>query len=239
MNPPKNYTSLVLIGLLIIASFLLGTFWTRVKYIEKGQTGSSPTPQVAGQQANPTLPPKPSEISQTEFDKLVKGASLVAGKNSAPVKIVEFSDFECPYCARFHSETYPTIEEKYIKTGKVQFFYRHVPLEMHPNAKSAAIAAECAALQGKFTAMHDILYKNTENLTAKDLKSYAAEIGLNQTQFDDCFDNKKTEDRINSDIQIAGTVGISATPTFFINGKIVAGALPASSFEQTIDALLK
>ncbi|UCD02943.1 MAG: DsbA family protein, partial [Candidatus Aenigmatarchaeota archaeon] len=119
----------------------------------------------------------------------------VKGDENAPVTIIEYSDFECPFCARFWEQTLPEIEENYIKTGKVKLIYRDFPLGFHANAQKAAEASECAGEQGKFWEYHDVLY-DTRALSVSDLKQHAKDLGLDSTKFDSCLDSGKYAEEV-------------------------------------------
>ena len=175
----------------------------------------------------------------------------VIGNVDAPITIIEFSDFQCPFCARFHTQTLPLILEEYIEQGKVKLVFRDFPIQsIHPNALPASIAAECANEQGKFKEMHDALfnYQNEwnkqETVNALSLFSeYANEMQLDQETFDSCLTNGKYIEEIRKDLDDGRNYGVSGTPGFFIgNEKIgfveLKGAQPFDSFKKVIDAQL-
>ncbi len=164
----------------------------------------------------------------------------VKGDPNAPVTIVEFSDYQCPFCGRHFRETLPQIISQYVDTGKVKIVFRDFPLGFHEKAEKAAEAAECAGEFGdaKYWEMHDKLYNNQDALDVDDLKSYAVELGLDATQFNDCLDSDKMADEVQADIDEGSSYGVSGTPAFFINGILVSGAQPFSEFEKIIDAEL-
>lgn len=164
----------------------------------------------------------------------------VLGNPDAPVTIVEFSDFECPFCARFVSQTLPKLKEKYIDTGKVKLIYRDFPLSFHPDAQKAAEAAESARELGgdeAYWAMHDKMFYSRD-LSIASLKQYARDIGLNGEAFDKLLDSGKYSSEVNKDFRDGQRNGVSGTPTFFINGKTLVGAQPFEAFEQIIEAEL-
>lgn len=160
------------------------------------------------------------------------------GAEDAPVVIVEFSDFECPFCARFHEQTLTVLKEKFIETGVVKFVYRDLPLGFHANAQKAAEAAQCAHDQGKFWEYHDIIFANQRSLDLNSLKKYAADIGLDVTQFDECLSSDKYADEVREDAAAAAANGISGTPGFIINGQTLSGAQPYDRFEQVICSIV-
>jgi len=154
--------------------------------------------------------------------------------------MVEFGDFQCPFCARFFKDTLPQIKEKYIKTGKVKLVYRDFPItSIHDEAQKAAEAGECANEQGKFWPYHDILYERQASLGVANFKTWAKELGLNQTQFNECLDSGKYYEEIAKDLSDGQALGVTGTPATFINGKLVQGAVPYAQFEAIIEEELK
>ena len=162
----------------------------------------------------------------------------VKGSLSAPITIVEFSDFECSFCETFFSQTLSDLETKYIDTGKVRFIYRDFPLEFHTNAQKAAEAAECAGEQGKYYEMHDKIFENQNAIGVNNLKTYAKQIGLDEGEFDVCLDSGAMAQEVAKDFSDGQKLGVSGTPTFFVNGTKLVGAQPLSAFEQIIEAEL-
>ena len=155
------------------------------------------------------------------------------GPADAPVTIVEFSDFQCPYCSRA-IPTLKKIEETYA--GKVRLVYRDYPLiQIHPGAAPAAEAAACANDQGKFWAMHDLLFAHQDKLEVADLKKNAADLGLDTAAFDQCLDSGRHVEGWRKDVADAERYGITSTPAFFINGRLIVGAQPYETFAQMID----
>jgi protein-disulfide isomerase len=154
------------------------------------------------------------------------------GPSDAPIVMVEFSDFQCPFCQRAE----PTVEQV-LKTygNKIRLVYRHFPLPNHPNARPAAEAAACAEQQGRFWQYHKELFANSSRLSNDDLKSHAARAGLDQKRFADCFDGETMKARVDADIQEAEAAGVSGTPAFFINGRPLDGAQPFEAFKRIID----
>ena len=161
------------------------------------------------------------------------------GDKDAPVTIIEWSDFECPFCARFYRDTLPLIEEEYIKTGKVKLVFRDFPLSFHQNAQKAAEAAECAGEQGKFWEMHDLLFEQGVEGGTAGCKQYEKQLGLNTAKFNECLDSGAMASEVRKDTADGAAAGIQGTPGFLINGKLVSGAQPFSSFKQVIDAELE
>jgi len=155
------------------------------------------------------------------------------GPANAPITLVEFADFQCPYCRQWEQETYQPLLAAY--PGKIRFVYRDFPLtSIHPNAMPAAEAAQCANEQDKFWPYHDKLF-SSENLSDDVYKQYAQDIGLDMTKFNDCLTNHKYSQNIQADSDFATNLGINSTPTFFINGLAVIGAQPLNAFTSVID----
>lgn len=159
----------------------------------------------------------------------------VLGNKDAPVTIVEFSDFECPFCGKHFLIAHPQIVENYVNTGKVKIVYRDFPLDFHKNAQKAAEAAECADEQGKFWEMHDKLFLNQDSLSIENFKQWAKDIELDPEQFNACFDSGKYIEEIQNDIKDGTKYGVSGTPSFFINGRLLKGTQPYEVFEKTIE----
>ncbi|MFQ5781848.1 MAG: thioredoxin domain-containing protein [Nitrosopumilus sp.] len=175
----------------------------------------------------------------------------IIGNPDAPITIIEFSDFQCPFCARFYVQTLPLIIEEYIDQGKVKLVFRDFPIQsIHPNALPASVAAECANDQGKFREMHDMLFDNQnqwnkqETINALSLFSqYATEIQLEQETFDSCLASGKHIEEIRKDLEDGRDYGVSGTPGFFVGNDQVGfielkGAQPFESFKKVIDVQL-
>ena len=157
------------------------------------------------------------------------------GPASAPVTIVEFSDFECPYCGR-GEETVAEVVRVY--GDKVRVVYRDLPLPMHPNAPKAAEAAHCAGEQGKYWEMHAKLFANQRALEIPSLKGYAKDLKLDQAKFDKCLDSGATAALVEEGRKAGTELGITGTPAFFVNGVMISGAQPFDAFKEIIDAEL-
>jgi len=237
-------------ALLLIASFLIGMLWTEVRYLKKG--GGSPTAaNAAAVQQNPTQQAaQPEEkavpLTDEQWKQVTEGGAAEVGKKNAPVVMVEYSDFQCPYCSRHYKETYKELVKKYVDSGKMRIIFRDLPLSFHPNAKSAAVAARCAGEQGKYVQMHDALFEKQQewaNLSSdeakKKYKELAANVGVNAGKFNSCVDSDKYAKQVEDDLALASKLGASGTPTFFINKEKTVGALPFASFSTIIEGLLK
>lgn len=196
---------------------------------------SDKTPSVLGQGEDSA---KPVDVSVDD--------DPVLGNSSAKVTIVEFSDFQCPFCRKFWRETLPSLKKDYIDTGKAKFVYRDFPLSGHPSAHITAIASECADDQGKYWQMHDKIFQEqdkkgegTVTYSADDLKRWAKEAGLNNGQFNQCLDSQKYKAEVDKDFEDGTKAGVTGTPTLFINGRKVVGAQPFSAFASIIEEELK
>ena len=167
------------------------------------------------------------------------GDAPVLGSKDAQVTIVEFSDFQCPYCAKFYNEAYQDIKEQYVDAGKAKIVFMDFPLtQIHPLALPAAESTRCVREQGGDTAfwkMHDKIFENQATLSEANLKSWAKALGYN---IDSCLDSGKYEEAVLADESYGASIGVSGTPAFFVNGKLVSGALPFSSFKSLIDSEL-
>jgi protein-disulfide isomerase len=164
------------------------------------------------------------------------------GRDDAPVTIVEFTDYQCPFCRKFHSETFAQLKKNYIDTGKVRFASRDLPLNIHPHAQKAAEAARCAGEQNKFWELRDTMIANAADLSPDAIIKYAQTNALDIPSFKACTEADKYKAEIQKDSADAGTLGISGTPSFVIGktatdameGDRVVGALPVSAFENEI-----
>jgi protein-disulfide isomerase len=157
------------------------------------------------------------------------------GPKDAPVTIVEFSDFECPYCGSAF-ETVEQVMNAYA--GKVRLVYRQFPLSFHPHAAKAAEASLCAAEQGKFWEYHDVLFKNQKKLEPTDLKAHATEVGIDAQKFGQCLDSGDKKAAVDADQKAGLAAGVGGTPAFFINGIFLNGAQPIDEFKKVIDGEL-
>ncbi|MGQ0791556.1 MAG: DsbA family protein [Nitrosopumilaceae archaeon] len=240
----KSTYNKLLVGLIVaitvaafFAGFGLGT--------ETGKDSSDEGPTSVKQPQSQSSPS--SQIISVSLDD-----DPVKGDPSAPITIVEFSDFQCPFCARFFTQTLPLIQQNYIDTGKVKFVYRDFPIpSIHQNAIPAAIAAECADDQGMFWEYHDkifeskLIWQDLDNQNVvRTFEEFAKELGLDSDTFNTCLESAKYLDEVQNDLNDGVSYGVTGTPGFFIgNEKIgygmVSGAQPYATFQQVFDQLLK
>jgi protein-disulfide isomerase len=166
----------------------------------------------------------------------VEAKGPARGPDSARITIVEFSDFQCPFCGR----EAPVID-KLMKDydGKVKLVFRHFPLDFHPFAAKAAEAAACAADQGKFWQMHDKMFGNQQKLAVEDLKADAKELGLDSGKFDKCLDSGEKKELVKADQKAGSEAGVNGTPAFFVDGIFINGAVPYEQLKETVDRELK
>lgn len=165
------------------------------------------------------------------------------GDPNAPVTVVEFSDFQCPFCERFYSDTEPQFIDEYVRTGQVYFTYRSMGNFIGPESAKAMEAAYCAGDQGRFWDFHGILFTNQggENqgvFADKRLVAMAETLGLDMTEFNSCFDSGKYRSAVNQDRADGNAAGVQGTPAFVINGKLVPGALTFPQLQQEIEQAL-
>lgn len=190
-------------------------------------------------------PPEPTPVPTPSgpVDVDITG-SFATGDPEAPVTIVEFSDYQCPFCARHFSQTMPQIEQNYIDEGLVYYVFKDFPLtNIHPQAVLAAEAARCAGDQGEYVAMHDELFAQQEAWSGRDdaaalFADYAAELDLDVEAFTACLESDRHEAAVQADLEQGVELGVRGTPAFFVNGRFLNGAQPYNAFEQAIERAL-
>jgi protein-disulfide isomerase len=198
---------------------------------------------IRQQQAQPA--PSAQQLPQ---NLTVKGdAKYVLGKSDAPLTMVEFTDFQCPFCGRFESTTFPEIKKKYIDTGKLRLILRDLPLsDLHPYALKAAQSVHCAGDQGKFWEMKETMFKNQNRLDIDSLSGYAKDLSLNIDTFKNCMTDGSHLTEIGDEVKYALSLGITGTPTFvlghavgdMVQGQVIVGAQPLAVFETAINSML-
>ncbi|QQG43037.1 MAG: DsbA family protein [Candidatus Daviesbacteria bacterium] len=235
-------------------AILLGSFVIAFAILLQGgviklnsNTGITATGGTPAAQTTPSAAPTSAQVSPDD--------DPVLGDKNAKVTLIEFSDYECPFCKRHFDQVYPSLKKDYIDTGKVKLVYRDYPLPFHdPMATFEAQAASCAREQGgdgNYFKMHDEMFKQTTSngngLTKEKIAQIATGLGLNGANIVSCADSNKYKDEVAKDIADGSAVGVSGTPTFMvgkssggtIDGTIIVGAQPYSAFQQIIDPLLK
>ena len=228
----RSHFYAVLTVLAFAAGVLLG-------YVVWGM-GSAGTSALSAQAASPRTGPSNgvSEVPVTQQPQYTRyeiptDNFYALGPADAPITIVEFSDYECPYCRRWHAEVYKPLLAAY--PGKIRLVYRNLPLtSIHPDALAAAEAAMCAGEQDVYWKYHDKLF-SSESLGNSVYLQYAQDLGLNMSTFEACLNNHKYQKTIETDSDFAINLGVSSTPTFFINGLAIVGAQPLDVFKQVID----
>jgi len=249
-NNKSAYNILIIsvIAVSLIAAFFAGTYVNlKSDQVTKSELNDAIAKLELKISENQQAPQQPN----VKLTDISADDDPVRGDLNAPITIVEFSDFQCPFCARFQTQTLPLILEQYVDTGKVKFVFRDFPIQnSHPNAVLAAVAAECANEQDKYWQFHDELFGNQEvwnkmtiiNATQV-FKEFATNLDLNQEQYNSCLDSGKYIGEINNDLSDGREYGITGTPGFFIgNEKIgfvkVNGAQPFEVFKSVIDSQL-
>jgi len=215
--------------LIFTAGIFLGQFLSQKAVSPQSRVEKSPTPR-------PPSPPTPPAKSIEEAGGV--GSLPPKGEKDAPVTIIEFTDYQCPFSRRFAKEVLPQIEKNYIQTGKVKFYFRDFPLSFHQYAQKAALAARCANEQGKFWEYHDKIFQNQQNLNEENLKKWAKELDLDLDKFNQCLEEEKYKKEVEKDFANGQSAGVRGTPTFFVNGKIIRGAQPYDQFKKAIDEAL-
>lgn len=221
-----KYSTFILAAILIVGAFA---------FFFKGDTG---TGGPAGQVVNNPGQKLPAQEGRVEVN--IEDVPF-KGKENAPVVIVEYTDYECPFCGRHYSQAYKQIESEYIDTGKVKYLIKDFPLSFHQNAQKAAEAAHCAREQKDdegYFAMHSKIFENQQALSIENYKKWARELSLNGAQFDSCLNSGKMAAIVQKGFQEGQQDGVQGTPAFFINGKLVSGAQPFGAFKQAIDGEL-
>lgn len=183
----------------------------------------------------------PSAQSQSTISDA--GSIKAMGAENAPVTIVEYSDFQCPLCTKYYRDTYHTILDNYLASGKVKYVFKHFPLNIHPQAPDAALASECALEQNKFWEMHDALFENQSTWSGKTdhldtFKKLAQNLGIDTDKFNACLDSQKYRNNVEKDYQEGINRSIRGTPSFYINDRIIVGAQDSKVFTDMIEAEL-
>lgn len=216
-------------GAIVLAGILIAgaVFYTNLKSVSR-QLGVASAPAGV---TTPNTPPVVGNLADED---------PFLGDPKAPVTLVEFGDFQCPFCARFFQTTEQEIIEKYVKTGQARFVYRDFPIAaIHSEAQKSAEASECANEQGKFWPYHNMLYQRQSELGLQNYKKWAVDLAINSKQFNECLDSGKYAKEVEKDLQDGQAAGVNGTPSTFVNGRIIQGAVPFAQFEKMIEEELK
>ena len=211
------------LAILLPVAFILGLssgyfLWGRAAGIAKAQ-------QSAANSGNQPV---------KRYDVTFEDNDPVFGPANAPVTIIEFSDYQCPYCQKWYTEVFGRLISTY--GNKLRFVYRDFPLtSLHPQAEPAAIAAHCAGEQGKYWEFHDLVFGGQLGLSRTSYTQYASDLNINIEKFTTCISSEKYKAEVENDLKYASNLGVRSTPTFFINGIAVVGAQPFEVFQQLID----
>ncbi len=220
-SPKLNFFVGLIIGVAVVS--LAGFLTLSLKGNKSNSGTDNNQPQVSGEQ-------------EQKIDLKIAETDHVLGNKDAQVKIFEFSDFQCPYCAR-HQETLAQLVKEY--GDKVAWVFKQFPIPSHPLGLPGAMASECAAEQGKFWEMAETIFKNQETLTTDSFEKFAKDLGLDVEKFKTCVAEEKPKDKIMADYNLGINSGVGGTPTNFINNEMVPGAVPYEQLKAMIDELLK
>jgi len=217
-------------SVLVVLAFAVGIL---VGYVAWGRDSAVTTTVTAQQPSGPVVEaPQPTQSPYTRYDIPTDGYPSL-GPDDAEIVIVEFSDFQCPFCRRFHDETYQALLDSY--PGQIRFVYRNLPLtSIHPDAMPAAIASLCANDQNAYWDFHEKLF-SSEALDEATYIGYATDLGLDVETFTACLSSGSHDAFIQEDMDFALGLGVQSTPTFFVNGLAIVGAQPLANFTQIID----
>ena len=219
------------------ASFFIGSSLERTTTELAAVTEALEELELAGGGGPPSRPPsRPSRPDRDKEYDVEIGEAPIKGPKDALVTIVEWSDFQCPFCNRV-SPTLAQIEEEY--GDKVRLVFKHMPLSIHPQAPQAHAASEAAHRQGKFWEMHDRIFANQRDLSIATLESHAQAIGLDMDQYAKDVADASVKARIDDDMKQAAGLNVTGTPSFFINGRFLSGAQPFENFKRAIDAAIE
>ncbi len=199
---------------------------------------------LQAQNAKPAPAPEPEQPKRAKLN--LDGFQMLGSKN-APLTIVEFTDYQCPFCQRFHVTTFPELKKNYIDTGKLRFYSRDLPLDFHANAMQAAQAARCAIEQGKFWELRTVMGANPDKLDMDHLAGFAADLKMDVPKFRACITSGKYKQPVQTDVMEAMKIGANGTPTFVlgkstadgVEGELMIGAMPYGMFDDKLKALEK
>jgi len=220
-------------AVMTVFAFAAGVLLGYVAWGMEPTGNAAQNPQTADQPSGPVVEAPVTADPQFKRYDIPIGDSYTLGPVDAPITIVEFSDYQCPYCRRWHDEVYGPLLAAY--PGKIKMVYRHLPLtSIHQDAFSAAEAAMCAGEQDAYWQFHEKLF-SSDSLGGDIYVQYAQDLGLDITTFEACMNDHKYQEAVEADSNFAIDLGIRSTPTFFINGLAIVGAQPLDVFKQVID----
>lgn len=249
-NPGKIMKNWLMVMMSALITMMSGTTWAEPLTKNQGDAilkELREIKQLLARQQQRQAPTAPSVPPKLENLTVKGGAIYVLGKSDAPLTLVEFTDYQCPFCARFETTTFPEIKKNYIDTGKVRLILRDLPLDFHPFALKAAQSVHCAGDQGKFWEMKELVFKNQNKIDVDSLAGYAKDLSLNGDTFKSCMAEGKHLKEIGDEATYAQSLGITGTPTFIlgkavgdsVEGRKIVGALPLDVFEGAINEMLE
>jgi len=223
----RSHIYTALLPLAFVAGLAVGfIFW--------GRSATTPAPQTVVQVVEEEPAAQPEQANAVQRYPIPEDDDPVYGPEDAPITIIEFSDFECPYCRKWHLEVWPALQEAY--PGQIRLVYRDFPLtNIHANATPAAAAANCAGEQDQYWAFNEALFSMRQELNPEGYQAYAEELGLDMEAFTECLESGRQNAEVVADFEYAANLGVSSTPTFFVNGIPVVGAQPFAAFAQLIN----
>ncbi len=229
--------NMYLVFTLVVFAFILGMLTNKVLYLEKQikDTGNNTASAANAQAAAPSIEPTPAGPVN-----VAAGNYPLRGDDNAKVTVIEFADFRCPFCEKWFTDTEANLMKDYVDTGKVKFAYRNYAF-LGEASTLAANAGECANEQSKFWEFHDHMFQNqpeesdTSMFTVDNLSQIAGTLGMDQAQFNACLSAKKYDKNVSKDLSDGQAVGVQGTPTTFVNGMPLVGAVPYSELKQAID----
>ena len=239
MTNSKPTFSVILAALILGGAVLGGSVVIQRSVDRTGtQLGEVLSALAEAKPAKPALAaaPRPGRPDPAQRYTLTTDGAPRKGAETASIQVVEFSDFQCPFCARV-VPTVARIEEEY--GDRVAIVFKHLPLKMHGKAPAAHAAAEAAHLQGKFWEMHDLIFANQREMNDATYRGYAQQLGLDIERFDREVASALVKQRVEADTAEAARLGVTGTPSFFVNGRYLSGAQPFESFQRIIEAELK
>jgi protein-disulfide isomerase len=237
-----------LLALVIAAAALLPLSMARAQGITADQATEmlnelKQIRQLLEKQVPPPPPPPPDEKVNIEFP--TNGHAM--GKADAPLVFVEYTDFECPFCQRYHLDAFEQVKKEWVDTGKVRYYSRDFPLDFHPNARRAALAARCAGDQGKYWELRNTMIKNADQLASDRILAYAKGVGLDVKKFETCLGSDFYKPAIDKDIAEGTNAGVTGTPSFVVGrvdkGRLIGlrlvGAMPYAQIEAKIREVME